>query len=123
LFKFTAIIIGFSAFALGLLQICDAAGLILRPTFSTQTIILVSFTTLAIFFYLSKPKLKPYFLQIYLASMVVKLIAYCAYNFLIIVRDRPNAFGNVIVFLIVYVVFTGIEITFLYKKIAGASRL
>jgi hypothetical protein len=53
--------------------------------------------------------------------MVVKLIAYCAYNFLIIIRDRPNAFANVIVFLIAYAVFTGVEIAFLYRKITGAS--
>jgi hypothetical protein len=99
----------------------DVAGIIPRPSFSSQTIILISVITLAIYFYLSKPKLKNYFLQIYLASMVVKLIAYCAYNFLIIIRDRPNAFANVIVFLIAYAVFTGVEIAFLYRKITGAS--
>jgi hypothetical protein len=99
----------------------DTAGIMPRPSFSNQTIILVSVVTLAIYFYLSKPKLKSYFLQVYLASMVVKLIAYCAYNFLIIIRDRPNAFGNVVVFLIVYAVFTGVEIAFLYRKITGAS--
>jgi hypothetical protein len=122
LFKFSAIIIATSLFLLCLLWISDATGFIVRPSFSTQTIILVSFITLAIFFYLSKPKLQAYFLPLYLASIAVKLIAYCAYNFLIILRDRSNAFANVIVFLIVYLIFTGIEIAFLYRKITGASR-
>lgn len=120
--KFSAVIVASSVFFLGLLWVGDETGFIARPSFSTQTIILVSFTTLAIFFYLNKPKLKPYFLQLYLASIVMKLIAYCAYNFLIIVRDRSNAFANVILFMIVYVVFTGIEIAFLYRKITDAPR-
>jgi 4-amino-4-deoxy-L-arabinose transferase-like glycosyltransferase len=104
------------------LWIGDATGFVARPSYSTQTIILISFITVAIFFYLSKPKLQPYFLHLYLASIAVKLIAYCAYNFLIIVRDRSNAFANVIVFLIVYLIFTGIEIAFLYRKITRATR-
>jgi hypothetical protein len=120
LFKFSITIVALAALFIGVLWIFDAAELITKPTFSTQTISLVSFTTIAIYFYLSKPKLKSYFLQIYLASMVVKLLAYCTYVFIVIIKDKSNAFANVIVFLIVYVVFTGLEIAFLHRKITGA---
>jgi len=48
--------------------------------------------------------------------MVVKLIAYGAYCYFMISRDQPGSAPNLVFFLINYLVFTALEIVFLYKK-------
>ena len=57
------------------------------------------------------------FVQLYLLTMVVKLLAYCAYNVVIILQDRENAGINVGFFLITYLLFTTLELAFLYRRI------
>jgi hypothetical protein len=54
--------------------------------------------------------------------MVVKVLAYCTYNLIMIMSDRPAAIGNVAFFMIAYFIFTALEIAFLYRKIAGQDH-
>jgi hypothetical protein len=56
--------------------------------------------------------------QLYLLSMVVKLIAFLAYNLVMVLDDRKGAMANVLYFLLVYFIFTAVEIAFLYKRIS-----
>jgi hypothetical protein len=94
-----------------------------KPSFVRETTWLVAFATSVIFFILyrwSKPKL---FVQLYLLSMVVKLIACFSYTVLMILQDRQGAVPNVIYFLAIYVLYTTLEIAFLYSKISNSPRL
>jgi hypothetical protein len=94
------------------------------PSFLHESTWLVAFITTIIFVYLyrlhrlGKPGI---FVQFYLLSMVVKLLACFAYTILIILEDRPGAVANVVYLLIVYFLYTALEITFLYRRISPPS--
>jgi hypothetical protein len=92
------------------------------PSFLYVTTWLVALTTVILFIYLYRSEKRRFFVQLYLLSMVVKLVAYLAYNLIIILHNRSGAFANVVYFLLVYFLFTAIEIGFLYRKISPSSR-
>jgi hypothetical protein len=87
------------------------------PSFFYQTLVLLVLSTYIMYGYLSRTP-SSVFVQFYLLVMVVKLLAYAGYNLLIIRSDPGEANGNVTVFLIIYVLFTALEVTFLYRKIS-----
>ena len=87
------------------------------PSFFFQTLIFLVFSTGVIYVYLDKAASPGFFVQLYLLTMAVKLLAYGAYNFVVILQDRPGAGENVVFFMIAYGLFTALEIAFLYRKI------
>ena len=87
------------------------------PSFFYQTLILVPLSTFFIYRYLVRLAKPSLFTQFYLLSMVVKLIAYLAYNLVMVLEDRAGALANVSFFLVLYVIFTILEVAFLYQKI------
>jgi hypothetical protein len=88
-----------------------------KPSFFFQTLIFLIFSTGLLFVYLFKANKPDFFLQLYLLSMTVKLLAYCSYCLIVILKDRSGAIENVVFFMVCYFVFTVIEIGFLYRKI------
>lgn len=93
------------------------------PSFFYQTLIFLVFTTFTIFAYLYKISKPEFFVQLYLLTMAVKFVAYGGYNLVMILEDKAGAAMNVVFFMILYVVFTGLEIAFLYTKITDSERL
>lgn len=90
-------------------------GLSGTPTFIWETLAFLGFLTVTLFALIRRaaPEL---FIQFYLLSMVLKLILGGVFIFVVIYHDRPNAIPNAVGFLVIYVVFTVIEIAFLYRK-------
>jgi hypothetical protein len=88
------------------------------PSFFYETVIFLLFGTCTVFVYLFKFPKPDLFVQLYLLTMAIKLLAYGAYNFFIVIEDRDQAVQNVAWFMILYTVFTAIEIAFLYRKIS-----
>jgi hypothetical protein len=99
-----------------------SSGYFIKPSFFLKTLVLLTFSTAVIYVYLYKASKPEFFLQLYLLTMVVKLLAYCAYNLVMILKDKPAAVGNVIFFMVTYFLFTLLEIGFLYRKIAGGNK-
>jgi hypothetical protein len=91
------------------------------PSFFYQTLIFLVFSTTTIFAYLHKINKPDFFVQLYLLTMAVKLLAYGAYNLIMIIKDNVGASVNVVFFMMLYVIFTVLEIAFLYRKIAGST--
>ena len=89
------------------------------PSYYLQSLIILAAFTVVIYRYLDRLKSPEIFVQIYLLSMGVKLLAYGVYVVLMIMDDKPGANDNVVFFLILYVIFTALEVVFLYRKIAG----
>jgi hypothetical protein len=85
------------------------------PTYFWITLAFLNLSTIMIYFYLIRASSNT-FVQGYLLTMVGKLFAYFAYNIVIILLDRGNAGINVGFFLITYLVFTVLELTFLYRR-------
>lgn len=101
---------------------CKQLGSEELPSFFYQTLIFLVFATITIFAYLYKVDKPDFFVQLYLLTMAIKLLAFGAYNLFMILEDKSGAPANVIFFMLLYIVFTGLEITFLYRKITGTRR-
>jgi hypothetical protein len=97
-------------------------GLFDKPTYFKATLILLVVMTGLIYVYLYRADKPEFFLNLYLLTMVVKVAAYCAYNLVIIMRDRQAAVTNVGFFMVTYFIFTGIEIAFLHRKITRENK-
>jgi hypothetical protein len=92
------------------------------PSFFLQTILFLLFATLVVFRYLYRTEKPDFFVQLYLLTMALKLLAYGAYNLIVILEDRRGATQNVGFFMILYLLFTVLEIVFLYRKISRSER-
>jgi hypothetical protein len=93
-----------------------------RPSFAWPSLLLLFFTTTLIYSYLHKSKDSGFFTQFYLLSMIIKLIAYMGYCYFVIIEDKPQVMQNIVFFMVVYFVFTILEVGFLYSKVAGKSK-
>lgn len=87
------------------------------PTFFYQTLIFLLFSTALIYRYLYRAEKPGFFVQLYLLTMAVKLMAYLAYNLVVVMEDPGGATLNVVFFMSTYCIFTALEIVFLYRKI------
>ena len=88
------------------------------PSYFFQTLILLLFGTCLIYIYLYRFNKEGLFVHVYLLTIVVKLLAYGAYIFFIITVDHNGAISNVIWFMLLYFIFTLLEIIFLYQKVS-----
>lgn len=89
-----------------------------RPSFFYETLALVAITTGGLYRYLSRAGTPGFFVQLYLLTMVVKFMAYGCYVFVILFLDPPGGGANVVFFLLIYGLFTILEISFLYRRIS-----
>ena len=88
------------------------------PSYYVQSAILLALCTIIIYRYLERVQSPSTFVQIYLLSMAVKLLAYGAYVAFMVMGDKPGANRNVLFFLVLYVALTTVEVLFLRRKIA-----
>jgi hypothetical protein len=86
------------------------------PSFFFQTSFFLMFTTVIVYVYLQRASNPEDFVRLYLGMIVLKLIVSLGYAVVMATQDPGGAKGNVLYFLLVYVVLTGIEVGFLYKN-------
>ena len=91
------------------------------PSFYHETLAFLFLATLTIFYKLTRVR-DSMFVQFYLLSMAVKLLAYTSFNLVIVLKDRVGALENVIFFMLVYTTFTVLEIAFLYRRFSPSSK-
>lgn len=116
--RFLAVLIVIAVIVAGITWLLFNAGQIpAMPSFFYQTLLLLTLSTGVIYRYLLKMNKPALFTQMYLLTMVVKLIAYLAYNLIVVLEDRSGSVLNVVFFLVLYLVFTAVEVIFLYRKI------
>lgn len=92
------------------------------PTYYVEVLLFVFLTTLILFSYLYRAAPGAHFVQLYLLTMVLKLLGYAAFGLVIILSDRGGAASNAALFIITYLMFTALEVAFLYRKIRGGSN-
>ncbi|HEX6893367.1 MAG TPA: hypothetical protein VF141_21800 [Chryseolinea sp.] len=92
------------------------------PSFFYQILLFLVFATFVVYRYLYNVNKPDFFVQLYLLTMVVKFIAYGVFNLIVILEDRPGAAPNVAFFLVIYLLFTALEVAFLYRKISRSER-
>lgn len=89
------------------------------PSFLYQITIFLVFATGIIYARLHKVSKPVIFVQFYLLTMALKILAYAVFIGLIILKDPSGAPANVTFFILAYGVFTSLEIAFLYHRITG----
>jgi hypothetical protein len=89
-----------------------------QPSFLYQTLIFLFLTTIGLYRFLLKTKedRPDFFVQLFLLTLVVKLIASSVYLF-IMVQSQAEPASDIVFFMAVYIVFTALEIAFLYKRV------
>ncbi|RAW03348.1 hypothetical protein [Pseudochryseolinea flava] len=87
----------------------------LVPSYFLETLLLLAFATGFLYIYLDRAA-KDMFVQMYLLTITVKILAFGAYILIIVLSDQAHALGNVVFFMVAYSVFTALEIVFLYRK-------
>ena len=92
------------------------------PSFFYQTILFLTFATFVVFRYLYRIEKPDFFVRLYLLTVALKFVAYGAFNLIVIVEDRNGAAQNVAFFMLVYFLFTLLEVVFLYRKISRSER-
>lgn len=112
-------LITLSLTALGILAI-SIWGMEKQPEFLYQSLVFLFLATAGLYRFLFKMKQdRPdYFVQLYLLTLVVKIIASAAYLFVMVIGLADPA-RDVVFFMAVYFVFTALEIGFLYRKVTG----
>ena len=112
--------------AAGCIAVCVLSGhartLFRIPSFFVITLFLLTAVTALSFTVLYKTRHPSAFLQSYLLTTTFKLLGYGAYNLIILFLDRPGATPNVVFFMFTYLVFTVLEVTFLYIKFSRSVK-
>jgi len=88
------------------------------PSFWKEVVFFLFFITLIITNYLFKlrQKQQQVFVQFYLLSITLKMIAGLGFVFLLLWKAPTEVRGNVGLFIISYLLFTGLEVNFLMRK-------
>jgi len=89
------------------------------PSFFYETTILVVLCTAGLCRFLTRPAPPDFFVQLYLLTMVVKLMGYGCYIFVVLFLDPAGGPANVVFFLLLYGFYTLLEIVFLHRRISG----
>ena len=91
----------------------------MQPTYFYQSLVLLATSTIVLYYYLIKIREErpDFFVQLYLLTIAVKILAYGTYLGIVIWKDSSGAGANVIFFMATYVVFTVVEIAFLWRKV------
>lgn len=106
-----------------LIMLVVTQGLDIQPTWYYETISFLYVSTAGLYFFLVRTKQHQpdNFVQSYLLTLVVKLLVYGAYVFTIVLIDEEGAFVNAGFFMITYIIFTALEIGFLYRRVNQGS--
>lgn len=90
----------------------------LKPSFFSEILIFLFIVTLVIFRYLNKVSKPDYFVQLFLLTLVVKILAAFALALVMIIYDPAGVQANVVFLLIAYTLFTALETAFLFRQTA-----
>ena len=93
------------------------AGFAVAPSYTLAIIFSLAVSTFLIYYFLFKRSRDAAFTQYYLLSIVLKMLGYGTFVLVIIFTDRAGATGNAVLFLVSYLLFTVLEIGFLFTKI------
>lgn len=89
------------------------------PSFFYETMALLAVGTLGLYYYLVKiHRARPdFFIPFFVITLVLKMLAYAVYIFVVFKFDEQGAARNAVYFAILYFIFTGLEVLFVYRQI------
>jgi hypothetical protein len=85
------------------------------PSFFFPTSFFLTFTTVITYTYLQRTRNPAVFVRLYLGMIALKLMVCLGYAVLMATYDPAGVKSNILYFLVIYVVLTGVEVGFLYR--------
>jgi hypothetical protein len=89
------------------------------PSFALEILFFLAGSTLVIFYILIRRAEAESFTQSYLLSIVLKILVYGTFIFVLIFMDSSEATVNTAFFITSYLLFTALEVAFLFKNKNG----
>ncbi len=89
------------------------------PSFALEILFFLASSTLIIFYILIRRNEPESFTQSYLLSIALKILVYGTFIFILIFMDSSGATLNTAFFIASYILFTALEVTFLFKSKNG----
>lgn len=88
------------------------------PAFWMEILLFIFFITLVIGYNLLRLKKKQpdVFVQFYLLSIALKMVAGLAFIFFLVIDSPNEAYGSTALFIISYILFTALEVLFLVSR-------
>jgi hypothetical protein len=87
-----------------------------RPSFTFEIILFLASSTGAIYYFLIRRSPSTFTLS-YLLSIVLKMLCGSLLILLVIFKDRQGSVGNALLFVVAYLLFTGLEVGFLFHRV------
>ena len=87
------------------------------PTYGWEIIFYMTFSTALVVNILQKKSGPVLFTQLYILTIVIKIMTGSILILFIIYTDRQGGFRNAILFITTYILYTILEVTFLYRKV------
>lgn len=87
------------------------------PSFLFLILTVLAVTTWLIYYFIQKTKQED-FIKNYLLTIVLKLVLGGIFIFILLYIDKPGADTNAIFFMAAYLLFTGLEVGFLFRRLA-----
>jgi len=116
LLKFLFYLFILSALVATVMYVGHRQGFFPFPSYGWEIIFYMAFSTAAMVNILLKKSGPVLFTQLYLLTIVIKILAGSVVILFIIFINRREAFENAALFIITYILFTILEVTFLYRK-------
>jgi ABC-type protease/lipase transport system fused ATPase/permease subunit len=107
----------------GALHGLEVYELSVSPSRWLETLLLMGVITAAVYVNLTKPAFSAArdFSLFYLASIALKLVGGCGYLIAVMIFDPSGATSNAVFFLICYLLFTGLEVAFLWARLQSQN--
>ncbi len=88
-----------------------------NPSFLILILSALAITTWLVYFFIQRANRED-FIRNYLLTIVVKLLAGGIFIFTLLYIDKPGSAANAILFMVAYLLFTGLEVGFLFKRLS-----
>lgn len=87
-----------------------------NPSFLSLILTVLTLATWLVYFFMQRTRRED-FIKNYMLTIVLKLLAGGIFISILIYVDKPGANANAILFMTAYLLFTGLEVGFLFRKL------
>jgi len=87
-----------------------------NPSFLVLILTVLAMVTWLVYFFIQRTNRED-FIRNYLITIVLKLLLGGIFIFILLYIDKPGSDTNAILFMAAYLLFTGLEVGFLFKKL------
>jgi hypothetical protein len=87
-----------------------------HPSFLTLILAVLALATWLVYFFIQRTRRED-FIKNYMLTIVLKLLSGGVFISILIYFDKPGANANAILFMTTYLLFTGLEVGFLFRRL------